>query len=183
MVDHHLFQSRSAFCSWECWWSLSAVSCRCIKSTISKRSGYHTNQYPVCNHWNYCSVLRSCSTRCHLIGPTPCSRDHPSHPHGHRLKMITEKEDHASVSWGGAGFSQRPGSGWNGSGELEAVYLSERSQKQMPLTYSWSSTYVGTQAPELEHQHWSHVTFGDESRGSIYNSNGLVRVFVVFSKD
>ena len=67
-------QSRtSAFFSRECWfppnlstnnvshlcWPHSAVSFRCMQITISNKSGIHTNQYPTCHHWNYCSSLKS----------------------------------------------------------------------------------------------------------------------------
>ena len=56
---------------WECWFphfpdrqcgpfflSHSVVSRHCIDLTILNQSGNHANQYPACNHWRYCLVLR-----------------------------------------------------------------------------------------------------------------------------
>ena len=46
-----------------------------MQITITNQSGNHSNQYPVCNYWKYCSVLRFSKrnvenywsvTRCHL---------------------------------------------------------------------------------------------------------------------
>ena len=58
--------------------------------------------------------------------------------------------------------------------------ISLNTSKQMPQTNFWSlplPPHVGTQATGLEnHRHWSHVIFAEESRVSLCNCNGRVRI-------
>ena len=90
-------------------WSHSAVSRRYMQIINSNQSGNHRNQYPDCNHWKYCSVLRSSAfsegdadnywsvTRCHQ-DVLHCVYESNSLTQGlrvHLLKMITSKEDRA----------------------------------------------------------------------------------------
>ena len=93
-----------------------AVCCRCM--SIANQCGNHTKQYPVCNSLTYCLV-------CHLKRPMSCLWDQHSYP----MKTATSKEDHVFLHiMRETGFSQRPGSEWGWSDELDAVSLSTRSK-------------------------------------------------------
>ena len=103
---------------------------------------------------------------------------------GHRLKTITSKENRAPLRvWdqGGADdaicmlcLSQC------GAKTFSSRWISPKISRQMPQTNSWSPStplHIGTQAPDWNHPHWSHLIFADVFRVSLYICNGRARKF------
>ena len=101
-----------------------------------------------------------------------------------------------SVTWGIGVFYLLPVSSWNRSNELDAMSLSAQvntfSSSWISLNTSISKSQTGpwpsppplhgTPAPELQHQHWSHVLFADEYILSSSSVMCLAEFFVVLFK-
>ena len=82
---------------------LITISRHGVQVTLSKHSDNHANQYPVCNYWKYCSVLRSWAfskgdvknywsvTRCHLKISTSCMREQQSYLGATRVSIEDDR--------------------------------------------------------------------------------------------
>ena len=123
-------------------WSHPVVRRGCVQIIISNRRGNHANQYPACNYWIYCSLLRSLAfsegdihnywsiTRCHLKSPTLCSWEQQCYTGTVGIHWIRSHKEKIVlfVTRGKNVFSQRPGSGWFSSGKSNGVSLFSRFQ-------------------------------------------------------
>ena len=118
---------------------VSTVSCRCIQIVISNMSVYIWAIMPInirpVNYWNYCSVLKVLgflrempSQKSYVVFVKPALL--PGSYVDIDWKQSYQKNTIASsISVGGTGFFQNPWLGWSLSDELDAVSLSEWSQK------------------------------------------------------
>ena len=185
-------------------WPNSAVSCRCMQSTVSGQIGNHAKQYPACNYWKRSRIAGFIRRRCLLLskwhkvssqksyaiflGPTFLHRGYMSiywrPPH-------QKKNVFSPVSWGGqVSLSvQNQGAAVQANWmlclcppclkTLSSGWISLKTSRQMAQTNSRPVSmppHVGTQAPDWNHSHGSDLVFGDGSRVSPQNFNGRARM-------